>query len=133
MSFLPSQSGNRGAVLAFNEIVKVLESDNRVTVRRMNLDGGFYHAEQVVYEDDSNSIELGSTSENGMSYIDARESLDLADFNGDDNGVNYFQSQRYVPVPQPTGLLEPSPLIMIIHFVVSLPYFQYVGYLNESQ
>ena len=64
--------GDAGGVV-FSDVIEILESDDRVSLRRMNPDGGFYHAEEAVYDDDSSSLDFGNSDENGMSFVDALE------------------------------------------------------------
>jgi hypothetical protein len=83
-----------GGALKFNDVVQVLESDNRITTRFMNPDGGIYrNTEEVVYDDDSNSFNLGNSEDHEMTFLDALE--DDLGFD-DDNGLDLFQSRRYV-------------------------------------
>ena len=77
--------------IKFNDVVQIIESDNRVTTRFMNPDGGISQAD-AVYDDDSNSFQLGNNDDNEMSFLDALE--DELDFN-DDNGFDLLQSQRF--------------------------------------
>lgn len=92
----------------FSDRVEILESDDTITIRRMNPDGGFYHAEEVQYDDDSNSLSFdmgnGDNSINdndGMTFLDALEDeLDIDDLTGvvaEDNNMslNYFHNNRY--------------------------------------
>ena len=91
ISMLHSSPGGRG--IKFHEVVEVLESDNRITTRFMNPDGGIYQNEEVVYDDDSNSFNLGNNDSKEMSFFDALED----DLGFDDNtGVDLFQSKRFV-------------------------------------
>lgn len=82
-----------GGAIKFHDVVQVLESDNRITTRFMNPDGGIYHNEQVVYDDDSNSFNLGNSDDNEMTFLDALE--DNLGFD-DDNGLDLFESKRFV-------------------------------------
>ena len=86
-------SMSAGGGIKFHEVVEVLESDNMITTRFMNPDGGIYHGEEVVYDDDSNSFQLGSSDSNEMSFLDALE--DDQSFN-DDTGLDLYQSKRFV-------------------------------------
>ena len=99
MSFLMlprTLPGEAGAVV-FSDVIKILESDDRVTVRRMNPDGGFYQTEEVVYDDDSNSLDLGTSDENGFSFIDALEDeMELDDLIGGKSNMDLLQGNRYV-------------------------------------
>jgi hypothetical protein len=81
-----------GGGIKFHDVVEVLESDNRITTRFMNPDGGIYHGEEVVYDDDSNSFHLGNNDENRMAYLDALE--DDRGFDSD-TGLDFFQSKRF--------------------------------------
>lgn len=88
--------GDAGGVV-FSDVIEILESDDRVTLRRMNPDGGFYHAEEAVYDDDSNSLDFGNSDENGMSFVDALEDeIQFDDLIGDKNNFDFFQSNRSV-------------------------------------
>lgn len=78
--------------IKFNDVVQIIESDNRVTTRFMNPDGGISQTE-AVYDDDSISFNLGNNDDNELSFLDALE--DELDFN-DDNGFDLLQqSQRF--------------------------------------
>lgn len=77
--------------IKFNDVVQIIESDNRVTTRFMNPDGGISQT-QAVYDDDSNSFNLSSNDDKELSFLDALE--DELDFN-DDNGFDLLQSQRF--------------------------------------
>ena len=99
MSFfvLPHTLSSGGGV-AFSDVIEILESDDRVTLRRMNPDGSFYHSEEAVYDDDSNSFDLGNQDDdNGMSFVDALEDeIDFDDMMADHNHSHVFQSNRSV-------------------------------------
>jgi hypothetical protein len=98
MSFfaLPRSFGESGSVV-FSDVIEILESDDRVTLRRMNPDGGFYPTEEMVYDDDSNSFDLGNND--GMSFIDALEDeIGLDDLIGDKSSIDLLQNSRYVPM-----------------------------------
>lgn len=82
-----------GGGIKFHDVVEVLESDNRITTRFMNPDGGIYHSEEVVYDDDSNSFHLGNNDDNEMTFLDALE--DDLGFDTD-TGLDLFQSKRFV-------------------------------------
>ncbi len=81
------------AGVAFNREVVVLEGDNTITIRQMNMDGTVYHSNDHVtteyYNDDSMSIvEVDPSNvdnDNVMSFLDAME----------DN--ENFDNNRYVP------------------------------------
>ena len=97
-AFQRSQPGGGGGV-AFSDRIEILESDDRVTLRRMNPDGSFYHTEEVVYDDDSYSLDLGINDENGMSFVDALEDdIDFDDLIGEHSNINFSQSQRSVSI-----------------------------------
>jgi hypothetical protein len=80
--------------VAFNSEVVVLEGDNTITTRQMNLDGSVYYSSNHVttdYEDDSVSIvELDHSNntpvddDNGMTFLDAMEQNPNFDHNGYD-------------------------------------------------
>ena len=82
-----------GGGIKFYEVVEVLESDDRITTRFMNPDGGIYHGEEVVYDDDSNSFHLGNNDDNEMSFFDALEEDLRFD---DDTNLDLLQSNRFV-------------------------------------
>jgi hypothetical protein len=93
MSFLyQTRGGGGGGGVLFNDVVEILESDNTVTIRHMNPDGGFYHTADVQYDDDSYSLDLGDDDVDGMTFLDAVED----ELGIDDNNIDYFQSNRYV-------------------------------------
>jgi hypothetical protein len=84
---------NTGTGIQFHDVVEILESDNTITTRLMNPDGGFYHTNVIEYDDDSMSFDLANHhDENGMTYLDAVE--DDRQINDIDDGNNMFQSNR---------------------------------------
>jgi hypothetical protein len=87
------QSIPRDDGIKFHDVVEVLESDNRITTRLMNPNGGIYHSEEVLYDDDSNSFHLGSNDENEMNFFDALED-DIA-FD-DYTSLDLLQNKRFV-------------------------------------
>ena len=89
ISTLPPING--GVALKFNAVVQVLESDNRVTTRFMNPDGTVYrHAEEIAYDDDSCSFNLGINEDYEMTFLDALQEDAEVD---DGNGLDLFQSR----------------------------------------
>ena len=98
MSFfhLPRTLPGGTSVVIFSDVIEILESDNRVSLRRMNPDGGFYYTEEIVYDDDSNSFDLENSDETGMSFLDALENeMGFDDLLGDKSNMN-FQKSGYV-------------------------------------
>ena len=77
------------AGVVFNREVVVLEGDNTITLRQMNMDGTVYHSSNHVtteyYNDDSISmVDVDSSnidSDNGMSFLDAMEDNETLDHN----------------------------------------------------
>ena len=61
--------------VSFRDTVEVVSFDNTVVLRRMNYDGSIYNSEEVVYDDDSNSLDLGrmESDEDGLAFLDAVE------------------------------------------------------------
>jgi hypothetical protein len=60
--------------VSFRDTVEIVDFDNVVTLRRMNVDGSIY-GKEVVYDDDSNSLDLGrmESDEDGLAFLDAVE------------------------------------------------------------
>jgi hypothetical protein len=62
--------------VSFCDTVEVVDIDNYVVLRRMNVDGSIYSkGEEMVYDDDSNSLDLGrmESDEDGLTFLDALE------------------------------------------------------------
>jgi hypothetical protein len=62
--------------VCFRETVEIVDIDNNVVLRRMNFDGSIYsNGEEMVYDDDSNSLDLGrmESDEDGLAFLDAQE------------------------------------------------------------
>jgi hypothetical protein len=90
--------------LQFDPTIRILNADNTVTERLMNLNGGYYDMDVPVYgeddadEDGSISFGAGEDGDNdaggdAKEYLDARENED--DPNGDDLS-GYLDTGGYV-------------------------------------
>lgn len=84
--------GSNSDMIKFHEVVQVVESDNRVTTRHMNPDGGISRTDDDMY-DDSISMDLDHNEGNEMSFLDAVERYACSD---DENDLNFFQTNRFV-------------------------------------
>ena len=78
----------------FHDVIEIVEGDGTVTTRRMNPNGGFYPMEEMVYDDDLNSFELGDNNE--MSFVDALEEDEFDDEIGDRSNIDLLQGNRQV-------------------------------------
>jgi hypothetical protein len=98
MSFLYGNSnGGGGGGIQFNNVVEILESDNTVTIRHMTPNGGIYPSADVHYDDDTNSFDFGDEVTDGMTFLDAvDDEMNIGTMYGDDNNMDFFQSNRYV-------------------------------------
>ena len=79
-------------MIQFHEVVQVVESDNRVTTRHMNPDGGISRTNDDMYND-SISMDLDQDEGNEMSFLDAVERYADSD---NENDFNIFQTNRFV-------------------------------------
>lgn len=69
-------SAARSSGITFRDTVEIVDIDNNVVFCRMNFDGSIYSSgEEIVYDDDSNSLDLGrmETDEDGLAFLDAEE------------------------------------------------------------
>jgi hypothetical protein len=118
MSFflLPRTAPGESGAVVFSDVIEILESDDTVTLRRMNPDGGFYQTEEAVYDDDSNSLDLGNSDENGMSFVDALEDeIQFDDLIGDKSNIELLNRNRYV---ERSAWIDDKTIKMAYHYSI---------------
>ena len=99
---LSSVSGESSGGVSFSSTIQVLNADDSICLREMNLDGGFYDTEPGSlnqYEDDDESLDLEGEDEGGMDFLDAvQDQIKSDDANTDfqmsSGEEDYFQRLR---------------------------------------
>jgi hypothetical protein len=78
--------------VSFNQTIQVLNADNSITERQMNINGGFYDCITTEkYEDDSDSIQLNEGDDDSMTFLDAVQN----EIGSGDDSSAHFYSARY--------------------------------------
>lgn len=87
--FWAADESDSGRSVSFDQTIRVLNADDSVTERQMNINGGFYDCITTeIYDDDSDaSIQLGDgDGDNSLTFLDAvQDEIDASP---------YFQSNR---------------------------------------
>jgi hypothetical protein len=67
-----------GGGVSFNATIQVVNADNTISLRHMNPHGGYYDAEENVYEEDGSqsfNLDASQTDEDGLTFMDAVQDL----------------------------------------------------------
>jgi hypothetical protein len=119
--------------LQFDPTIRILNADNTVTERLMNLNGGYYDMDVPVYGEDADedgSISFGAGEDGDNDAGDAKEYLDARENEDDPNGEDlsgYLDTGGYVSVlfslasQNESGENDSPPFLF---FAGSLPSFQ---------